>query len=332
MIKLGVIGCGKVFTMFHLKAIRDVDRIAVVAVSDIDSDRMEEVRRASGAERGYLEYLEMLEDPEVQAVVVCTPPLLHGEMVLNAVDRGKHVLCEKPLARTAGKCLEIKRASEKKMVVVLPLHNYLFTPALSSAHSLIKQGVIGRLSSIRMNFENSLITYRPRTDFRLKEAFGIAEDLLPHVLSVSRWIAGGVEGVEDLEVWCKKYSVPDNAYFKFTLEHGVQLEVALSWTKLLPTFMVEVMGEEGAVKLDLMRSPQSFKLVSGGEETKIKLSSSLREYFNLIRLNHPSFRNQYLHFLHIVEGKEKPRITLDDEVNIVRTMEDVVLLLSSKYS
>ena len=332
MLRLGIIGCGKVTTMFHLKAIKDIEGLSVAAVSDIDADRMEEVRRFAGAERGYSNYREMLEDQKVQAVVVCTPPRLHSEMVLNAVGKGRHVLCEKPLARTTEGCLEIKRASEEKGVVVLPVHNYLFTPALSSARSLIKQGAIGRINYLRMGFENSLGTYRPRTDFRLKEAFGIVEDLLPHALSVSRWIVGNVEEVVDLKVWKKKYEVPDNAHFKFTLEHGTPLEVSLSWTKLIPTFRVEAVGEEGRVELDLMRSPQSFKLVSGGEETKIKLSGALREYLNLIRLKHPSFRNQYLHFLHLIEGKEKPIMTLGDEVNIVKTIEEVVSTLSDKYN
>lgn len=332
MLRLGLIGCGKVATMFHLKAIREVEEISLVAVSDIEAERMEEVRRASGAERGYLNYLEMLEDPEVQGVVVCTPPRLHREMVLNAVEGGKHVLCEKPLARTREGCFEIKRASEEKGVVVLPVHNYLFTPALSSARSLIRQGSIGRINLLRMRFENSLGTYRPRTDFRLREPFGIIEDLLPHILSISQWIVGGVEEVADLRVWRKKYPVPDNAYLKFTLEGGVVLEATLSWTKLIPTFRVEVWGEGGRMELDLMRSPHSFKLVSGERETKIRLGGGLREYLDLVRLRHPSFKNQYLHFLRVIKGEAEPVIALEEEAEIVRTIGEVVSILSDKYS
>ena len=332
MLKLGIIGCGKVTTMFHLKAIREIDDISVVAVSDIDADRMEEVRRISGAERGYLNYLEMLEDSEIQVIVVCTPPRLHGEMVLNAVEKEKHVLCEKPLARTTRECLEIKRALEEKGVVVLPVHNYLFTPALSPARFLIKQGVIGRINYMRVEFKNNLRIYRPRTDFRLKEAFGIVEDLLPHVLSVSGWIAGEVEQVVNVKAWRKRHGVPDNAHVKFTLEQGIPLEVALSWTKLIPTFRVEVLGEDGSVELDLIRAPQSFKLISGSTKTKVKIEGGLKEYLKLIRLRHPSFRNQYLHFLHIIEKKMKPIITLEDEVNIVRTIEEVISALSNIYS
>ena len=325
MLKLGIIGCGKVTTMFHLKALREIDEIAVTAVSDLDAERMEEVRRLFGAERGCLNYLELLDDPEIQAVSVCTPPRFHGEMVLRAVEKGKHVLCEKPLAKTVDECLEIKRASEERKVVVLPVHNYLFTPALSSAHTLIKQGSIGHVISLKMDFENSLGTYHPRTDFRLKEAAGIVEDLLPHVLSISTWLAGGVESVVEQRVWRKKYSVPDNAYFKFALKNDTSLEVTISWTKLIPSFRLEVVGESGRMELDLMRSPQSFKLFSGKATTKINLEGSFKQYLRLLRMEHPAFRNQYLHFLHVIEGKEKPLISLDDEANIVKTIEDVVL-------
>jgi len=325
MLKLGIIGCGKVTTMFHLKALREINEIAVTAVSDLDAKRMEEVRRLFGAERGCLNYLELLNDPEIQAVAVCTPPSFHGEMVLRAVEKGKHVLCEKPLAKTAGECLEIRHASEEKKVIVLPVHNYLFTPALSSAHTLIKHGSIGRVSRLKMDFENSLGTYHPRTDFRLKEAAGIVEDLLPHVLSISTWLAGGVESVVEQRVWRKKYSVPDNAYFKFALKNDTSLEVTVSWTKLIPSFRIEVVGDGGRMELDLMRSPQSFKLFSGKATTKINLEGSFKQYLRLLRMEHPAFRNQYLHFLHVIEGKEKPLISLDDEANIVKTIEDVVL-------
>lgn len=329
MLKLGIVGCGKVTTMFHLKALREIDEISVTVVSDLDANRMEQVRRLFGAEKGCLNYLEMLDDPEIQAVAVCTPPRLHGEMVLRAVEKGKHVLCEKPLAKTVGECLGIKRASEGRHMVVMPVHNYLFTPALSSAHSLLEQGSIGRVRHLRMDFENSLGTYRPRTDFRLKEAAGIVEDLLPHVLSISTWLAGGVERVEEQRVWRKKYSVPDNAYFKFTLKNDTSLEATVSWTKLIPSFRLEVVGESGRMELDLMRSPQSFKLVSGDETTKISLEGGFRQYLKLLRLEHPAFRNQYLHFLHVIEGKEKPLLSLDDEANIVKTIEEASSRISS---
>jgi len=326
MLKLGIIGCGKVTTMFHLKALKQIDDISVVAVSDLDAERMEEVKRECGAERCFSNYLDLLDDREVQAVVVCTPPRLHGEMVLRAVEKGKHVLCEKPLAKSVEDCLEIKRASEEKGVVVMPVHNYVFTPALSHAHNLLKQGSIGRVNHLRMDFLNSLSTYRSKTDFRLKEDAGIVEDLLPHVLSVSTWLVGGIEKVVEHKLWKKSYSIPDNAYFKLILEKEIPLEVTLSWTKLIPTFKVEITGEAGRMELDLMKSPQSFKLVSGDKTTKINLEEGIGQYLKLIRLEHPAFKNQYLHFLKVIEGKETPLITLNDEIIIIKTIEEVIAL------
>jgi len=326
MLKLGIIGCGRVTTMFHLKALKQIDDISVVAVSDLESERMEEVRKDCGAQRSFSNYLELIDDPEVEAAVVCTPPRLHNEMVLRAVEKGKHVLCEKPLAQTVEDCLEIKRASEEKKVVVMPVHNYVFTPALSHAQNLLKQGSIGRVNHLKVDFLNSLSTYRAKTDFRFKEEAGIIEDLLPHVLSISTWIVGGVKKVVEHKRWKKSYSVYDNAYFKFILEKEIPLDVALSWTKLIPTFKVEVTGDSGRMHLDLMKSPQSFKLVSGDKTTKMNLEKGIGQYLKLMRLEHPAFKNQYLHFLRVIEGEETPLITLDDEISIVKTIEEVIAL------
>lgn len=323
MLKLGIIGCGKVTTMFHLKAIRKIGALSVKAVSDIDKDSMIKAQQTCGADRCYENYIELLEDPDIQAVVVCTPPYLHGEMALMSIENNKHVLCEKPLATTAKECVAVKKASEDNHVTVQPVHNYLFTPSLISAQSLLQEKAIGRLVQIDMKFENSLSIYRPKTDFRLKRPSGIVEDLLPHALSITNLTAGRISEVKETQFSMKSHSVPDNAYFSFITDRRVPLHVTLSWTSLLPSFRIDFVGSEGKIELDLIRSPDSLRLTAEGKERNLRLENGPKTYLRLIRLEHPSFANQYLHFLHVIEGKENPIVTLDDEISIVETMEKI---------
>jgi len=93
MLRLGVIGCGRVTTMFHLRAIRDVKEVEVAAVADVNEERTRTVAKECNT-KGYNDYHELLGDPGIDAVVINTPPRLHEEMVLDALDSGKHVLCE----------------------------------------------------------------------------------------------------------------------------------------------------------------------------------------------------------------------------------------------
>ena len=116
--------------MFHLKAIEVVKGVSVAAVADMDESRMEEVRDKCGAARGCLEYGELLADPDVDAVAINTPPRFHEDMVVEALEAGKHVLCEKPLSRSVEGCERIMEAQGDGESVVMPLHNFGFTPAL----------------------------------------------------------------------------------------------------------------------------------------------------------------------------------------------------------
>ena len=121
--RLGIIGCGKVTTMFHLKTIGEVDVVEVTAVADPNEKRMEDVRRKAGAPRGYLDYRELLSDQGVDAVAVNAPPRFHEAMTLDAVRAGKHVLCEKPLARSVEGCRHIQEAQTGTGLVVHPVHH-----------------------------------------------------------------------------------------------------------------------------------------------------------------------------------------------------------------
>lgn len=323
MLDLGIIGCGKVTTMFHLKAIKKIGNLSVRAVSDIDNQSMLKAQKTCGADRCYSNYLEMLDDSDIQAVVVCTPPHLHSMMVIKAVEKKKHVLCEKPLATTTRECLEVKKSSAGNNVIVMPVHNYLFTPSLMNAQSLVQKEAIGQLNNINISFENSLEMYRPKTDFRLKHISGIVEDLLPHALSISNWIGGRIGEVTGTQFWKKNHSVPDNAHFSLRTERGISLDVTLSWTRLIPCFRIGLIGSEGRIDLDLMRSPDTLRIASKGTETTMRSERGPMRYLKLMALEHPSFPNQYLHFLRVIEGKENALVTIEDEINMVQTMEEI---------
>ena len=243
MLRLGVIGCGRVTTMFHLRAIRDVAEVEVAAVSDVDEEQMKTVARECGA-KAYADYRELLQDPEIDGVAINTPPRFHEEMVLDALDSGKNVLCEKPLSESVEGYTKIKEAQHESGLAVLPAHNYAFTPCLTRLTDLIDSGTIGGVRKLTLAFMNNLKTYRPQTDFRTMSSTGVIMDVLPHILSVSTQVAGAAVDVKELRWWCDDYQVCDNMETTLVTERGVDLECNMSWTKLVPRFGVEIHGFE----------------------------------------------------------------------------------------
>jgi predicted dehydrogenase len=326
MLGLGIVGCGRVTTMFHLKAIGEVDGLEVVAVADPDSSRVADVGKKAGAERHYIDYRELLSDPNVDAVAVNTPPRLHEVMVLDTLRAGKHVLCEKPLARSAEGCMHIREVQEAVGLTVTPVHNYAFTPCLETARKVIGRGEIGGLRRASLRFDNNLRSYGSRTPFRMEERFSIVEDILPHVLSVVHEVATGPVEVEEVRGWSKSYKVIDNLSIGLRAL-GVESDCSMNWTSLIPGFTVEMVGDAGRITMDLMKRPYRVSIEAGGRRRTMD-KPGLGKYIDLIRIKHPAFTNQYIHFVGVVEGEEEPRFTVDDEIKMLRVMDDVVGMLS----
>jgi predicted dehydrogenase len=326
MLRLGIVGCGKVTTMFHIKAIEEVEEVEVTAVADLNEERVEEVRRRAGAERGYTNYRELLSDPDVDAVAVNTPPRFHEEMVLESIRAGKHVLCEKPLARSVEGCVHVRDAQEASGLVVLPVHNYTFTPCLETALDVMKSGELGGVERIGLRFYNNLWSYGPKTDYRLEEMFAIVGDLLPHVLSVAHVLGATVNEIKRARGWRKSYKVIDNLSLLGT-GGEVELDCSMNWTSLIPAFNLDILGDSGSIRMDLMKRPYRVSIESPKGKRSID-EKGLRKYLDLIRLKHPAFEGQYRHFHGLVEGVEPARFTIDDEIGMLRVVEEVEMLLS----
>jgi predicted dehydrogenase len=313
--------------MFHLKAIEEVDEISVVSVADIDQKRMEEVRKKSGAVRGYIDPQELLLDRDVDAVAVNNPPKFHEETVLESLDAGKHVICEKPLAQNVEGCIRIKKRQDGSGFLVIPVHNYAFTPCLALAQDIIQSGEIGEILKVRLSFENNLWSYGAKTDFRMQDSFSIVEDMLPHILSIIKAIAGPIDTVTDVKGWKKRYKVIDNLSLILEAKDGLSVEGIMNWTSFIPAYKVNISGESGRLDMDLMKFPYRVVVETSKRKKKID-EKGLSQYLDLARLRHPAWAAQYRHFIKTVEGSEAPLFKVKDEIGMLQIMGEIVEALS----
>ncbi len=323
MLRLGIVGCGTATRLFHLKAIERIKEFAIAALVDKERERLEGALRSCRAWRGYEDYMDLLSDPEVDVVVINTPPRYHEEMTIHALRAGKHVLCEKPLATSLEGALNIKLVRDETSLVVLPVHNYSFTPCWEMARDLSHDGKIGEVERVHLRLENNLRLYRPKTRFRFEEEYGIIEDLLPHLLPLTHEVAGMVKEIKEVDGWRESYSVVDNMRLLFRTEMGVEVECYMSWTRPIPQFRVGIIGSEGVIKVELFRAPYNLILESEKNKKKICMRKGLSQYLDLLRMRHPSFMGQYLHLYKVIMGEEEPRIDLDDEIEMIKIMKKI---------
>jgi predicted dehydrogenase len=143
---IGLIGAGGISTL-HSQAFRSLPGLArLVAVADLDGDRAEQLQRRFGYEAALTDHHAMLARDDVDVAVVCTRPNLHARLVKDALDAGKHVLCEKPLAHTLPDCDAIIEASEPLAdQKVSAVYQWRHDRAYQRLRAIVDRGDLGRL-------------------------------------------------------------------------------------------------------------------------------------------------------------------------------------------
>jgi predicted dehydrogenase len=139
---MGLVGAGFVGP-HHVDAVRRLGFVDIVAVAGSSDASGQEKARALGARRGYGSYRALIDDPDVQVVHNATPNHLHAEVTLAALAAGKHVVTDKPLARTAAEAKRLVDAARRAGVVTAVTFNYRGNPLVQHARQAIADGQIG---------------------------------------------------------------------------------------------------------------------------------------------------------------------------------------------
>jgi predicted dehydrogenase len=148
-LKVGVIGCGEISGLTTWGYRKD-ERTQIYAVADSNAERAGQRAGEWKAEKVYGDYRKLLDDKAVDIAVIITPHDLHKRMVVDALDAGKHVSVQKPMARNIQECNEMIEAAERAKSKFQLYECYLFYPPVVKAKELIDAGEIGSVSMIRL--------------------------------------------------------------------------------------------------------------------------------------------------------------------------------------
>ncbi len=148
-LRVGVVGCGEISGLTTW-GYRVDERCDIYAVADPNTERAQEQAAEWKAEKVYSDYRQLLDDKAVDVAVIITPHDLHKQMVIDALDAGKHVSVQKPMARNAAECKEMIEAAKRAKGKFQVFECYLFYPPVAKAKELIDAGEIGTVSMIRL--------------------------------------------------------------------------------------------------------------------------------------------------------------------------------------
>ncbi len=171
----------------------------LVICADNVPARGAEAVRSFGFASSTTDPIEAIEHPDVDAVVVAAPNMLHEELCVAAAEAGKHVLCEKPVGGTPEQTARIEKAARDAGVITGVGYNYRWAPLVLYARQLIEQGTLGTITNYRGRFFASygadplgLLSWRFEHD---GAGYGVSSDILSHAMDLAMMLNGPITSV-----------------------------------------------------------------------------------------------------------------------------------------
>src|SRR5690606_31958940 len=281
MINIGIIGCGKIAQKRHIPEYLENVDANLVGFYDLNQARAKEISETFGG-NAFNSIEDLLADPSIDAVSVCTANHTHAAITIQALQAGKHVLCEKPMATTLEDCQAMVDAANKAGKVLVIGQNQRLTKTHKKARELIRNGEIGQIIGFRTTFghggpETWSIDPGKNTWFFDKNiaVMGAMADLGIHKTDLLLFLTDQkiVETTAHLTTIDKRgadgelINVDDTAICVYKLENGAVGTMTASWTCYGPEDNTTIIyGTKGIMRLyeDPQFSIQLF--LKGGEK------------------------------------------------------------------
>lgn len=255
----------------------DVPAIRLVHLSEITDELARRRATEFGFERATADWRALIADPEVDVVSVTTPNQFHAEMAIAALEAGKHVWCEKPMATSVADATRMSDAARASGKAAILGYNYIQNPIIRQIEALIRAGEIGHVSQIRVEMDEDYMA-DPDAPFSWKNeaasGHGALDDFGVHPLSLIATMFGPVVRVvcqqskpfEVRPVGGRAVETYDNATCLFELADGTAGLIALSraaWGRK-GRIALQIYGDRGSILFDQERFNE-FQLFRAGE-------------------------------------------------------------------
>jgi predicted dehydrogenase len=255
--RVGIVGCGHISNQ-HLRQLNSMKDIELVGVCDLNMERAKFIAKQFKIANAYQHLSTFLRDCTPQVVHILTPPQLHKELALEAMNAGCHVLIEKPMAMDAEEAQVMVSASQSHGVCLGVCHNFLFVPAFVKARNLIESGKIGRILSAELFWKVTSFGAgdRSRIPQWIKDLpGGIFQEIAPHPIYLLRAILSELEVITAVAKKINQYSPHEADELKvlFNSESGPGVMSISVETQPVQKF-IRVYGTKMTLHIDLATS------------------------------------------------------------------------------
>jgi len=318
-VRIGVVGLGRVGRRHAINLARRTPGAQIVAACDPDAASLEWAQSTLGVHSLYTDYAALLAQRDVDAVWIATPLTEHAQQVMQALDAGKHVFCEKPLSIDVGDCIRVEQTAarhprQKAMIGFVRR----FDPSYRDAYDKVKAGLIGRPFIVRSQTADQhdpsgfFVKFAPSSG-------GIFVDMNVHDIDLARWYLGGSpakrvfaagtiaihEGLRecgDVDNGLSIVEFADGAlacfYASRTLAHGHET-------------LTEIVGTRG--RLTIGQNPRANRVdIADAHGVRNECTPTFYERFE------EAFVNECAEFVAAIRDDRPPALTLGDATEATR--------------
>jgi predicted dehydrogenase len=255
--KGAIVGFGFIAEKGHLPAYQASEDLEIIAVADVSGSRRAWAAQLLPGVRIYEDVGSLLHcEQDLDFVDISTPPYAHAMVAKHALERGLHVLCEKPLATSIADAQGLLAQAEKQRRVLFPSHNYQHAPVIKAVRAILEAGTIGSVHSVTLNTFRNTHAKGVRdwnTNWRREKRYsggGIAMDHGSHTFYLAfEWLRGYPTAVTAKMSTLGSFDTEDN--YVCTLDFPTGIATAhLTWTAGNRKVIYTLHGDNGAIRVE----------------------------------------------------------------------------------
>ena len=315
-IKIGSVGLGRLGYEHACNIANLVPGAELTALCDVDAVRVKEVAAELNVPYTYTDVTEMVQNPELDAIVIVSPSMYHADHIKLALDAGKHVFCDKPLDTTIEKCKQAERAVEAHPDKVFMLgFMRRFDDSYAEAKHRIENGEIGKVVLVRSYTQDPRTTIEGTLKFA-PHSGGQFLDMCVHDIDLIRWFTGsnikkvwGLGGVFEFDLY-RELNDADNAAAAVQCENGAMGFMFTNRTHGAGCNVeTEIIGTHGTLRIANVGRKNLLQIVDG--------NGAREEYYpDFLSRWHQAYVNEIKEFVDCINQGRKPGVTVYDGTKV----------------
>ncbi len=267
-LNIGVIGTGDRGGGL-IPFINQIPNFNVAACCDVLPFRLEKaVARAEGKATAYKDYRKLLENKDLDAILVSTPLNTHSKIAMDAIDAGKHVYCEKTMAKGYDGISNLIDSAKSSKKIFQTGHQYHSSRLYTHVVDLIKKGKIGKIAAIECQWNRNGDWRRPvpkpelerLINWRMYREFsgGLTAELCSHQIDFANWVLDSVPekvvGVGGIDYWKDGRETFDNVHLVYSYPNGEKAKFTCLTSNAKDDYKITVLGDKGTIMVDYVKA------------------------------------------------------------------------------